>query len=205
TRFNQNWAGAKAAGVTRGVYQFFRAGQDGTAQANLVLQHLGGDIGELAPVADVEVTDGVGPGTLNAHLQQWIDRIKSATGKTPIIYTSPGLWGSLSGSSQFAGDTLWVANWGVSCPSLPSAWSTYKFWQYADDGHVPGISGAVDLDVFNGTLAELKNGGSAPVGPPTAKPAPTSGCGTIAPGQGLVAGESYSSCDGRFTLAMQAD
>ena len=208
SKFNQNWAGAKAAGVTRGVYQFFRASEDGTAQANVVLQHLGGDLGELAPVADVEVTDGVGAGTLNVHLQQWIDRIRSVTGKTPIIYTSSGLWGSLSGSSQFANDPLWVANWGVSCPSLPSPWTGFKFWQYADNGSVPGISGAVDLDRYNGTLAQLKAGGGSPPppqGPPTAKPAPTSGCGTIEPGQGLVAGQSYASCDGRFSLAMQGD
>jgi Domain of unknown function (DUF1906) len=44
-----------------------------------------------------------------------------------------------------------------------------------------------------------------PVGPATSKPAPTSGCGTIQPGEGLVNGETYSSCDGRFSLAMQTD
>jgi GH25 family lysozyme M1 (1,4-beta-N-acetylmuramidase) len=204
--FHQNWSGAKAAGVLRGVYQFFRASEDGTAQANVVLQQLGGDIGELPPVADVEVTDGVGPGTLNTHLAQWIARIQGATGKTPIIYTSPGLWPSLSGSSQFAGDTLWVADWGPSCPALPSPWSNFKFWQYADNGSIPGISGAVDLDVFNGTMSDLlAYAGAAPKGPPTGKPAAPTGCGTIEPGQGLVAGMTYASCDGRFTLAMQTD
>jgi len=44
-----------------------------------------------------------------------------------------------------------------------------------------------------------------PAGPPTAKPSPVSGCGTIEPGQCLVAGQSYASCDGRFSLAMQTD
>jgi lysozyme len=207
-KFSQNWAGAKAAGMARGVYQFFRASKDGTAQADLLLSHVGGDLGEIAPVADVEVTDGVGAATLNTHLAQWIARIKQATGRTPMIYTSPGLWPSLSGSSQFAGEALWVAHWGAACPSLPSPWQNFSFWQYADDGHVPGISGNVDLDRFNGTLAELMGQGSSPPppqGPPTAKPAPVSGCGTIHPGEGLVAGQSYSSCDGRFSLAMQTD
>src|SRR5512140_432888 len=69
-KFAQNWSGAKAAGMVRGAYQFFRASEDGTTQANILLQHLGGDIGELAPVADVEVTDGVGPGKRNSHLAQ---------------------------------------------------------------------------------------------------------------------------------------
>jgi GH25 family lysozyme M1 (1,4-beta-N-acetylmuramidase) len=206
--FHQNWSGAKGAGVLRGAYQFFRASEDGTAQANVLLSQLGGDLGELPPVADVEVTDGVGPATLNANLALWMKRMQSATGKTPIVYTSPGLWPSLSGSSQFAGDTLWVADWGPSCPSLPGPWPSFKFWQYADNGSIPGIGGAVDLDVFNGTLAQLQAYAGAtppPQGPPTGKPSSPTGCGTMEPGQGLVAGQTYSSCDGRFTVAMQTD
>jgi hypothetical protein len=44
-----------------------------------------------------------------------------------------------------------------------------------------------------------------PPGPPTAVPPKPTGCGHIAPGQGLTAGETLESCDGRFTLAMQTD
>ena len=44
-----------------------------------------------------------------------------------------------------------------------------------------------------------------PQGPPTASPAKPSGCGTIPSGHGLVDGEGFSSCDGRFTLSMQSD
>ncbi|APR87771.1 Integrin-like repeats domain fused to lysozyme, LYCV glycosyl hydrolase [Minicystis rosea] len=156
SKFDKNWSEARAVGMARGVYQFFRPGQDPIAQANLVLQHLGSDLGELPIVVDVEVSDGVGPATLNARLGQWISRIKQATGRTPMIYTSPGLWPSLSGSSQFADVKLWVAHWGASCPTLPTPWSNFSVWQYADNGHVPGISGNVDLDRFNGTLADLK-------------------------------------------------
>ena len=39
---------------------------------------------------------------------------------------------------------------------------------------------------------------------PSAPPLPTS-CGAIEPGHGLAAGQSWSSCDGRFSLAMQSD
>jgi len=34
-------------------------------------------------------------------------------------------------------------------------WSSYKFWQYSSTGSVPGISGNVDLDVFNGNFLQL--------------------------------------------------
>lgn len=168
TRFDQNWSGAKAAGLARGVYQFFRASQDGTAQADMLLKHVGSDLGEIDPVADVEVSDGVSAATLNTHLAQWMTRIEQATGRTPIIYTSPGLWPGLSGSPQFSSEGLWVAHWGASCPSVPSPWTTWRFWQYSDEGSVPGISGAVDLDRFNGTLAQLTGGGASPP-PPSAE------------------------------------
>jgi hypothetical protein len=61
---------------------------------------------------------------------------------------------------------LWVANWGVTCPSLPAGgWSTFQMWQKADNGAVSGISGNVDLDEFNGTLAQLQAiAGGAPYG-----------------------------------------
>jgi len=38
-----------------------------------------------------------------------------------------------------------------------------------------------------------------------AKPAPPARCGRLDPGQGLVAGQRVSSCDGRFALVMQTD
>jgi len=41
--------------------------------------------------------------------------------------------------------------------------------------------------------------------PSTPKPPAPTGCGTIHAGQGLIAGEKYSSCDGHHTLAMQTD
>src|SRR5581483_5374006 len=48
SRFQDNWTGAKAAGITRGAYQFFRAKHDGAQQANQLCDMLT-DAGELAP------------------------------------------------------------------------------------------------------------------------------------------------------------
>src|SRR5207245_1618093 len=51
---------------------------------------------------------------------------------------------------------LWIANWGVNCPNLPTAWSGFSFWQYSDMGQVNGIPAVVDLDIFNGDLPALE-------------------------------------------------
>jgi lysozyme len=161
--FAGNWSGMKAAGVVRGAYQYFRASVDPTAQADLVVSSVGTlEAGDLAPVADIETLDGESGATLVANLATWVSVIKSKTGRTPIIYTAPGFWDDLPSTSQFSGETLWVANWEVSCPDTPTPWTGWTFWQNADDGSVAGISGAVDTDVFNGTLAQLQNAGGAP-------------------------------------------
>ena len=48
---------------------------------------------------------------------------------------------------------LWVAHWGVAAPTLPANdWqgNGWTIWQYSNCGNVPGISGCVDLDWFDG-------------------------------------------------------
>jgi GH25 family lysozyme M1 (1,4-beta-N-acetylmuramidase) len=157
-RFDDNWQAAADAHVVRGAYQFFRPGEDGTAQADWFLQHVSG--GELAPTLDVEVTDGQSSATIVAGIAAWVARIQAVTGKQPIIYTAPGFWSGIAGADGF-GTTLWVAHWFTNCPDLPLSWDRWTFWQYADNGGVPGIPGAVDLDVFNGTLDQLVGTDSA--------------------------------------------
>ena len=87
-------------------------------------------------------------------LQTWLDVVQQATGRTPIIYTDHGFWNSL-GTSAFGSYPLWIAEYGVQSVTLPAGWASWTFWQYSESGTVSGVSGAVDLNVFSGTLEEL--------------------------------------------------
>lgn len=156
-RFAQNWAGAKSAGVLRGAYQFFRANQDPTAQAELLLASMGPlDASDLPPVLDVETANGVAGATLLAKVRTWLDVVEAKTGRKPLIYTSIGFWETLPAAPDLADYPLWVANYGVSCPHVPEEWSRWSFWQKTDTGSVAGISGGVDVNLFNGSFAELE-------------------------------------------------
>ncbi|MCU1277880.1 MAG: Lyzozyme (1,4-beta-N-acetylmuramidase) [bacterium] len=162
-KFATNWAGAKAAGVLRGAYQFFRASDDPIAIADQFLARMGtlGN-GDLPPVLDVEVTDGQSAATIRSRMEAWLAHVEQKTGRVPFIYVSPGFWPNV-GSPNESHYRLWVANWQVNCPNTPTGWSSWQMWQYADNGTVSGISGAVDLDRFNGTLAQLQGiAGGAP-------------------------------------------
>jgi GH25 family lysozyme M1 (1,4-beta-N-acetylmuramidase) len=163
--FQTNYAGMKSVGMVRGSYIFFRPETDPIAQADEVLKAIGtlGD-GDLPPMLDVEVTDGVAASTIVSRINQWISHVTAAIGRRPMVYTAPYFWSQL-GSPSVAADLV-VANWGPSCPTVPGGWSGWSAWQYADNGSVSGISGAVDLDEFNGSLADLQKYARPPDTPP---------------------------------------
>lgn len=155
TQFAANWAGAKSQDMVRGVYQYFRGSQSGTAQANLLLSKMGTlGAGDLPPVCDIEELDGVSVNTLVTQVRAWMTTVQTRTGMTPIIYTAPAFWNSLNAS--FPDNDLWVAHWGVSAPTVPNGWAAWNFWQYTASGTVSGITGAVDRNVFQGSLADLR-------------------------------------------------
>jgi len=82
-KFASYWAGAKAAGVIRGAYQFFRPAEDPIAQADLLLAKMGAlEPGDLPPVIDVEVSGGLAPAQVAAEVRAWVDHVAEVTSKT---------------------------------------------------------------------------------------------------------------------------
>jgi lysozyme len=153
--FAANWSGARAAGLLRGAYHFYETDDDPTAQAKNFLSAVQLQPGDLPPVVDIERLDAGGTASQTVQdLQTWLDAVEQATGRVPIIYTDHGFWNSL-GTSAFGRYPLWIAEYGVDSPTLPAGWTSWTLWQYSETGTVSGVTGSVDLDVFNGTLADL--------------------------------------------------
>jgi lysozyme len=160
-QFAANWKGAGANGVLRGAYHFLRPEIDGAMQADYFLANGGTPgPGDLPPTLDLEVTDNLTAAQVASSALAFLQRVAQKTGRVPIVYTSQSFFGGTLGSpSGFGGYTLWVANWTTGCPTIPSpGWSDWSFWQNSSTGTVKGITGMsnVDLDDFNGTLAQLQ-------------------------------------------------
>jgi len=159
--FSTNWTGAKAAGLMRGAYHYYEPGGDPQQQAEHFLDTVwpeGGQPlpGDLPPVLDIETTGGQSAEEIVQGIQTWLSLVQQRTLQIPILYTSHGFWDGL-GTSQFGGQPLWVAEYGVAAPSpLPTGWQQWRFWQFSQTGKIEGISGDVDLDVFQGTLQQLQ-------------------------------------------------
>jgi lysozyme len=156
TRFAQNWAGAGAQGLLRGAYQFFRPDQDPVAQAELLLGMLAPSPGELPPVIVVEVTEDLEPAEIEGGVRAWLDRVRPAIGREPILYTGFYFWRDEVGAPDLTGSPLWHAQYtSEPCPRIAPPWRDWAFWQFTQAGRVAGISGDVDLDRWNGTRDEL--------------------------------------------------
>lgn len=166
--FDDNWFGAKSAGLLRGAYHFYRCNVDAKKQADYFIDYVRTvkDDGELPPVLDLETNDGMTKEKIVPAVKIWLDRVEAAFGKKPIIYSGqyflqdyliqPG-----GGPPAWAKDyPLWLAQYpnqyvdGMK-PTLPRGWFAWTIWQYSDKGVVNGINAAVDMNVFNGTLEDL--------------------------------------------------
>ena len=154
--FADNWAGASAVGLLRGAYQYFRPSEDAAAQAAVFLQAVSRlRPGDLPPVLDVETLDGLPAKDVVPQIRKWLSYIAKRTGRTPILYTNSSTWTAL-GAPDLSAYPLWLARWEAECPPPLPGFPRWHFWQYANNGRVDGIEGAVDLDWFNGTLADLR-------------------------------------------------
>ncbi len=166
--FDDNWRGAKSAGLLRGAYHFFRANVDAKKQANKFIDYVRSmnDDGELPPVLDLETNDGQGRDKVIARAKTWLEIVEAAFKRKPIIYSGQFFLQDYfseagGGPPAWARDyPLWLAQYpnqyvpGMQ-PGLPRGWFKWTFWQYSEKGRVNGINANVDLDLFNGSLEDL--------------------------------------------------
>jgi GH25 family lysozyme M1 (1,4-beta-N-acetylmuramidase) len=154
--FATNWARIKNAGLIRGAYHFGHPSVDPVAQADFFCNVVRPTSGDLQMALDIEVTDGRSPSQVRSWIVAFINRIQARTGRPGIIYTGFFFWRDSAGNGSNLNCPLWLAAY-VSDPTpyVPAAWSTFSFWQYTSSGSVPGVSGNVDRDAWNGTLTGL--------------------------------------------------
>lgn len=172
SQFLANWQGIRNVGLMRGAYHFAHTGNDPVREADNFIR----TVGQLDPsdmlCLDIEVSNLAGWPFTNWVLT-WLERVELQTGTTPILYTGGPFFNTHDGNpdpttmQQLARYPLWLASYVVN-PNIyvPDVWKAlgWKFWQRSGDVaapgdtvlHLPGIAGAVDKDVWNGTLDELK-------------------------------------------------
>ncbi|WP_240670750.1 GH25 family lysozyme [Actinoplanes solisilvae] len=175
--FATNYLGAKNAGLYVGAYHFALPDRStGAVQADFFLDHARyvRDGRTLPPMLDIEwpysgsgspsPCYGLTPAQMVSWIQAFVAEVQRRTGVRPIIYTNPNWWNPCTGSSKaFATLPLAHAAYASQPGQVSAGWSTFTIWQYTSSGTVPGISGNVDRDVFNGSVAGLATLAGRPV------------------------------------------
>jgi lysozyme len=95
---------------------------------------------------------------MRTRVSAWLRAGQAQIGKLPVIYLDYDFGQSWLGDG-YGGHPLWIANYTTAAqPAIPSGWQQtgWKFWQYSDSGSVAGVDGAVDMDHYNGSEADLR-------------------------------------------------
>jgi lysozyme len=116
-----------------------------------------GKIGSARPVMDVELTKGQTKIKITEVAKGCIEDVTQVCGKPAMPYSNAYFWNTYIVDDGWSMEyEKWIANYRTTPPpALPRAWSTWKLWQWSNKGMWPGITGAVDLNYFNGNLDEF--------------------------------------------------
>lgn len=143
---------ARRYGIPCGAYHFFSPTSSATRQANYFLRHSRFSKGDLPPVLDVEPTPSQirkmgGVDAMFSRIRTWMRTVQRRTGVRPILYVNQQFVNKyLPSAPDIMRDYLvWIARYGEYRPEVKLV-----FWQLCPDGHVSGIHGEVDINVFNG-------------------------------------------------------
>lgn len=149
--FVRNIEGALDAGLHVGVYFFSQAISEREAreEAKFVLEAVSGYdltfpiVFDWEPVSsDSARTYGLSAETLSAAAVAFCEEIEDA-GYLPMIYYNLHMAYLRYDLAAIDGYDVWLAQYA----DLPEYYYDFQMWQYTSDGTVPGIPGAVDLNI----------------------------------------------------------
>ncbi len=149
--FDTYYEQAKAAGLKVGAYFFSQAANTDEAaeEAGYVVTKLNGRPLDYPVAFDWETieddearTDNVSGKTITEMAEKFCDTI-TAKGYQAIVYSSTSLMLQSYDFETMKDYAFWLADY----REFPNMYYDFAIWQYAKDGTVDGISGAVDLNI----------------------------------------------------------
>ncbi len=210
TMFEENYAGAKAAGLLVGSYFYTYAltHQEMIEDAKMFASWLSGKEFDLPIYVDVETKEqaALEAGELTA-LVQTFRTYMTTLGYFCGVYASANWYDNYLGTEFGGKEYLWVAKWSLSGTLSQNMSETYAMYQYSESGTVPGIEGAVDLNVCYMDLPALIKE-SVPEPPEEVSPLPDAGLvereGVLCGGRaGMTVGDWELLFDGPITVLNQ--
>jgi lysozyme len=155
-RFEENWEGARAAGIPTGAYHFYYFCRPVEDQIAWFQTHVPPARDALPPVLDMEwnhlsPTCKLRPPAdqVRADMSRFLAAMERFYGKRPIIYTTIDFHRDVLHGDALGYHTFWLRSV-ASHPDEKYGGRRWTFWQYTATGSVPGVRGKVDRNVFAG-------------------------------------------------------
>ncbi len=167
SKLSQNRAGAEQNGMEAGFYHYaYPEYNSATAEADCFADNVGSLKTGQFVVLDYESS---WTGDRVAWCKTWLDRVQARLGVKPLIYLNLSTARASDWAPVINGAYgLWMARWdyNANADAPTTAWAVTAMRQYSNNERAAGISGAVDGDVFYGSLDQLKaygyHGGGTP-------------------------------------------
>jgi lysozyme len=131
-------------------------------QADYYLKHVKPAANELVAL---DLEDVTSTKYMNAaEAIRFIKRVKQRIGRYPVLYVNSRSARLITEKHQhpvFTNTPLWYANFSGNLDRFPRGlWSSYTLWQFSSEiltqQAIPGTAYDMDVNVFNGTLDDLK-------------------------------------------------
>ena len=146
--FRNNWMGSKENGIIHGAYHYYRPNENSLAQANNFIATVKLQKGDLPPVLDIEqLPKNQSLDSLKVGLRRWLVKVEDHYKIKPIIYSGEKYYDNFL-KEEFSEYTFWIANYNFFVEDIKEDW---LFWQFTEKATITGISGNVDLNIYNGT------------------------------------------------------
>jgi lysozyme len=169
-KYAQRRVEAKQRGYKWGAYHFGRPGNP-IKQADFFLTTVKPDKDDLIAL-DLESTEPQDMSLDEARI--FIKRVYEKTGRYPFVYANQHVTKAIADDFRaddvFAKTYLWYARYKKKVTDFtPAAWKTYTIWQFSSEQNctpdnrsacwytVPGTEYDMDVDVYNGTIEELRS------------------------------------------------
>ncbi len=152
--FNDNFYESRENGLIRGAYHYFKPQLSAKNQAKFFLKQVHLEEGDMPPVLDVEEKGNLTVEQLRKACLVWLRTVEKRYGVPPIIYTNYKFKRDYLNTKDFDRYPYWIAHYYVRSLAYKGKW---RFWQHTDCGHIDGIKGKVDLNIYNGSMYDLRH------------------------------------------------
>ena len=155
-KFQQNWNGARAAGLPRGAYHFVYWCRPWREEMRNFIETVPNDRDALPPVLDVEATPEskkckrrLERGPAVAEMREMLRAMERHYGKKPVIYSTVDFYEAILSPNELEDYPIWIRSTKYS-PHVKYGSRNWHFWQFQSDAKIPGIVGNVDRNAFRG-------------------------------------------------------